>query len=132
VFLGTVQRPLLSLEVQRLVSAEDPALLGGLSSSHPQAVTGCGESERAGAQAMSTKTTTGLDQATEAVLRSPGFLAMKGLAKEIPIFIPDLRPLREDELRRFVEKRLLQGGFKQEGLRVVIHLTCWELVIPDP
>ncbi|APD47094.1 DUF1788 domain-containing protein [Synechococcus sp. CS-602] len=75
---------------------------------------------------MSTKTTTGLDQRLKQVLSQPSFLAMKGLAKEIPIFIQTYDPSEEDELRQIV-KGLLQG-LKQEGLRV-IHLDLLELVI---
>jgi hypothetical protein len=51
---------------------------------------------------------------------------MKGLAKEIPIFIQTYDPSEEDDLRQIV-KGLLQG-LKQEGLRVS-HVDLFELVI---
>ena len=75
---------------------------------------------------MSSKSTTGLDQRLRRVLTNPSFLAMKGLAKEIPIFIQTYDPSEEDDLRQIV-KGLLQG-LKQEGLRVS-HVDLFELVI---
>jgi hypothetical protein len=75
---------------------------------------------------MSSKSTTGLDQSLRRVLTNPSFLAMKGLAKEIPIFIQTYDPSEEDDLRQIV-KGLLQG-LKQEGLRVS-HVDLFELVI---
>jgi hypothetical protein len=75
---------------------------------------------------MSDKTTTGLDQRLRQVLSQPSFLAMKGLAKEIPIFIQTYDPGEEDELRQIV-KGLLRG-LKQDGLRVS-HVDLFDLVI---
>jgi hypothetical protein len=75
---------------------------------------------------MSNTTTTGLDQRLKQVLSQPSFLAMKGLAKEIPIFIQTYDPSEEDDLRRIV-KGVLQG-LKQEGLRVS-HVDLFDLVI---
>jgi len=75
---------------------------------------------------MSSKTTTGLDKRLRLVLSQPSFLAMKGLAKEIPIFIQTYDPSEEDDLREIV-KRLLRG-LKEEGLQVQ-HVDLFELVI---
>ena len=75
---------------------------------------------------MSSKSTSKLDQRLRLVLSQPSFLAMKGLAKEIPIFIQTYDPAEEDDLREIV-KRLLRG-LKEEGLQVC-HVDLFDLVI---
>jgi len=89
------------LEVQRLVSAEDPALVSGwgfLVGTPGSHGAGCGEGEVLGAQAKSTKHHRP-GSATKQVLSSP-VPGDEGLAKEIPSSSRNLRPLEEDELRR--------------------------------
>lgn len=53
------------------------------------------------------------------ILRHPDFLAMKGLANEVPIFIQTYEPAAEDAIRRMVESlavRLLNKGITVKSL----------------
>ena len=72
------------------------------------------------------KSIKGLDNRLQDVLSKSDFLKMRGLAKEVPIFIQTYHPSEEDDLRRIV------NGTKQvlikKGLRVK-HLDLFELVI---
>jgi hypothetical protein len=42
------------------------------------------------------------------ILSDPGFLAMKGLSNEVPIFIQTYEPAKEDALRRMVESLVVR------------------------
>ena len=68
----------------------------------------------------------GLDQRLQDILMRPEFLEMRGVAKEVPIFIQTYSPSDEDELRRVV------GGteqvLRQQGIRVK-HVDLFELVL---
>ena len=72
------------------------------------------------------KSIKGLDNRLQDVLSQLDFLKMRGLAKEVPIFIQTYHPSEEDDLRRIVNgtKQVL----KKKGLRVK-HLDLFELVI---
>ena len=53
------------------------------------------------------------------ILSHPSFLAMKGLANEVPIFIQTYEPAREDDIRRMVESlaiRLRNTGITTKSL----------------
>jgi Domain of unknown function (DUF1788) len=53
------------------------------------------------------------------ILSHPSFLAMKGLANEVPIFIQTYEPAREDDIRRMVESlaiRLRNTGTTAKSL----------------
>ena len=53
------------------------------------------------------------------ILSHPSFLAMKGLANEVPIFIQTYEPAREDDIRRMVESlaiRLRNTGTTTKSL----------------
>ena len=45
----------------------------------------------------------GLDQRLQDILLRPEFLEMRGVAKEVPIFIQTYNPADDDELRRVVQ-----------------------------
>ena len=72
------------------------------------------------------KSIKGLDKRLQKVLSQPDFLNMRGVAKEVPIFIQTYNPSDEDDLRRIVHgtKQVL----KKKGLRVK-HLDLFELVV---
>ena len=46
----------------------------------------------------------GLDQRLQDILQRPEFLEMRGVAKEVPIFIQTYNPADDDELRRVVQR----------------------------
>jgi hypothetical protein len=60
------------------------------------------------------------------ILGHPDFLAMKGLANEVPIFIQTYEPAREDALRRMVES--LATRLRSSGVTVQT-LDFFELVL---
>lgn len=62
------------------------------------------------------------------ILGHPNFLAMKGLANEVPIFIQTYRPEQEDALRRIVES--LAGRLRNAGI-TVRTLDLFELVLAE-
>ncbi|MBA4159440.1 MAG: DUF1788 domain-containing protein [Gemmatimonadetes bacterium] len=62
------------------------------------------------------------------ILGDPNFLAMKGLANEVPIFIQTYRPEQEDALRRMVES--LAGRLRNAGI-TVRPLDLFELVLAE-
>ena len=67
----------------------------------------------------------GLDKRLQEVLTRPEFLEMRGVAKEVPIFIQTYEPSEEDEIRQIVKG--LYQSLKQQGLRVQ-HIDLLELV----
>ncbi len=68
----------------------------------------------------------GLQQRLLDILLRPEFLEMRGVAKEVPIFIQTYNPADADELRRVVDgtKQVL----RQNGIRVK-HVDLFELVL---
>ena len=52
------------------------------------------------------------------ILSSPSFLAMKGLANEVPIFIHPYNPAEEDHVRRMVDS--LTSRLRASGLEVAV------------
>jgi hypothetical protein len=62
------------------------------------------------------------------ILGHPDFLAMKGLANEVPIFIQTYEPAQEDTLRRMVES--LAGRLRNAGI-TVRPLDLFELVLAE-
>ena len=62
------------------------------------------------------------------ILGSKDFLAMKGLANEVPIFMQTYDPKVEDDLRRMVDA--ITGRLRSTGL-VVKRLDLFELVLEE-
>lgn len=62
------------------------------------------------------------------ILKSPDFLAMKGLANEVPIFIQPYEPAHEDALRRLVES--LTTRLRSAGIATA-KLDLFELVLQE-
>jgi hypothetical protein len=75
---------------------------------------------------MSKGSTTGLDQRLRQILTRPEFLAMRGVAKEVPIFIQTYDPAEEDQLRLVVKG--VDQYLRQQGLRVK-QVDLFELVL---
>ena len=69
---------------------------------------------------------TGLDQRLQQVLTRPDFLEMRGVAKEVPIFIQTYSPADEDQLRVVVKGA--EQFLREQGLRVK-HVDLFELVL---
>ena len=68
----------------------------------------------------------GLDQRLQDILLRPEFLEMRGVAKEVPIFIQTYNPADDDELRRVVDGT--EQVLRQQGIRVK-HVDLFELVL---
>ena len=68
----------------------------------------------------------GLDQSLQDILQQPEFLEMRGVAKEVPIFIQTYNPADDDELRRVVQGT--EQVLCQKGIRVK-HVDLFELVL---
>ena len=68
----------------------------------------------------------GLDQRLQNILLRPDFLEMRGVAKEVPIFIQTYNPADDDELRRVVDGT--EQVLRQKGIRVK-HVDLFELVL---
>jgi hypothetical protein len=68
----------------------------------------------------------GLDQRLQDILLRPEFLEMRGVAKEVPIFIQTYNPSDDDELRRVVDGT--EQVLRQQGIRVK-HVDLFELVL---
>ena len=68
----------------------------------------------------------GLDQRLQDILLRPEFLEMRGVAKEVPIFIQTYSPADDDELRRVVQGT--EQVLRQQGIRVK-HVDLFELVL---
>ena len=62
------------------------------------------------------------------IFRHPNFLAMKGLANEVPIFIQTYEPALEDTLRRLVDS--LTSRLRTAGIATV-KLDLFELVLQE-
>lgn len=62
------------------------------------------------------------------ILGAPPFLAMKGLANEVPIFVQTYEPAQEDALRRMVDG--LATRLRNTGL-TVCTLDLFELVLQE-
>jgi hypothetical protein len=62
------------------------------------------------------------------ILSHPTFLAMKGLANEVPIFIQTYDPAREDAVRRMVDG--LAGRLQSTGL-ILKSLDLFKLVLDE-
>ncbi|NQW38177.1 MAG: DUF1788 domain-containing protein [Cyanobacteria bacterium] len=69
---------------------------------------------------------TGLDKRLQEVLTRPEFLELRGVAKEVPIFIQTYCPECEDQLRVVV--KATEQFLRKQGLRVV-HEDLFELVL---
>jgi hypothetical protein len=69
---------------------------------------------------------TGLDKRLQEVLSRPEFLEMRGIAKEVPIFIQTYSPANEDQLRLVVKGA--EQYLRKQGLRVK-HVDLFELVL---
>jgi len=69
---------------------------------------------------------TGLDKRLQEVLTRPEFLEMRGVAKEVPIFIQTYCPECEDQLRVVVKGAELY--LRKQGLRAK-HVDLFELVL---
>ncbi len=69
---------------------------------------------------------TGLDKRLQEVLTRPEFLEMRGVAKEVPIFIQTYSPADEDQLRLVVKGA--EQYLRKQGLRVK-HVDLFELVL---
>jgi hypothetical protein len=69
---------------------------------------------------------TGLDKRLQEVLTRPEFLEMRGVAKEVPIFIQTYNPSDEDKLR--VAVKGAEQFLRKQGLRVK-HVDLFELVL---
>ena len=72
------------------------------------------------------KNTKDLDKRLQNILSSSDFLEMRGIAKEVPIFIQTYSPSDEDDIFRIVKgiKKVLE----KKGIRVK-HIDLFELVI---
>ena len=68
----------------------------------------------------------GLDKRLQEVLTRPEFLEMRGVAKEVPIFIQTYSPADEDQLRVVVKGA--EQFLRKQGLRVK-HVDLYELVL---
>ncbi len=68
----------------------------------------------------------GLDKRLQEILTRPDFLEMRGVAKEVPIFIQTYSPADDDHLRRVV--RSVEQHLRKQGLRVR-HVDLFELVL---
>ncbi len=68
----------------------------------------------------------GLDKRLQEVLTRPEFLEMRGVAKEVPIFIQTYSPADEDQLRVVVKGA--EQYLRKQGLRVK-HVDLFELVL---
>lgn len=68
----------------------------------------------------------GLDKRLQQVLTRPEFLEMRGVAKEVPIFIQTYSPADEDALRVVVKGA--EQYLRKQGLRVK-HVNLFELVL---
>jgi Domain of unknown function (DUF1788) len=68
----------------------------------------------------------GLDKRLQEVLTRPEFLEMRGVAKEVPIFIQTYSPSDDDQLRLVV--RGVEQHLRKQGLRVK-HVDLFELVL---
>lgn len=62
------------------------------------------------------------------ILSSADFLAMKGLANEVPIFIQTYKPEEEDDLRRMVSA--LANRLRNTGITIVM-LDLFDLVLDE-
>jgi hypothetical protein len=69
---------------------------------------------------------TGLDKRLQDILTRPEFLEMRGVAKEVPIFIQTYSPADDDQLRLVV--RGVEQHLRKQGLRVK-HVDLFELVL---
>ena len=69
---------------------------------------------------------TGLDKRLQEILTRPEFLEMRGVAKEVPIFIQTYSPSDDDQLRLVV--RGVEQHLRKQGLRVK-HVDLFELVL---
>jgi hypothetical protein len=69
---------------------------------------------------------TGLDKRLQEILTRPEFLEMRGVAKEVPIFIQTYSPADDDQLRLVV--RGVEQHLRKQGLRVN-HVDLFELVL---
>jgi hypothetical protein len=69
---------------------------------------------------------TGLDKRLQKVLTRSEFLEMRGVAKEVPIFIQTYCPECEDQLRVVVKST--EQFLRKQGLRVK-HVDLFELVL---
>jgi hypothetical protein len=69
---------------------------------------------------------TGLDKRLQEVLTRPDFLEMRGMGKEVPIFIQTYSPADEDQLRVVVKGA--EQFLRKQGLRVK-HVDLFELVL---
>jgi hypothetical protein len=69
---------------------------------------------------------TGLDKRLQQVLTRPEFLEMRGVAKEVPIFIQTYSPADEDPLRVVVKGA--EQFLRKQGLRVK-NVDLFELVL---
>ena len=68
----------------------------------------------------------GLDLRLRDILLRPEFLEMRGVAKEVPIFIQTYNPADDDELRRVVDGT--EQVLRQQGIRVK-HVDLFEMVL---
>ena len=68
----------------------------------------------------------GLDRRLQEVLTRPEVLEMRGVAKEVPIFIQTYNPSDEDKLRVVVKGA--EQFLRKQGLRVK-HVDLFELVL---
>ena len=68
----------------------------------------------------------GLDKRLQEVLTRPDFLEMRGVAKEVPIFIQTYSPADEDQLRVVVKGA--EQFLRKQGLRVK-QVDLFELVL---
>jgi hypothetical protein len=68
----------------------------------------------------------GLDKRLQEVLTRPEFLEMRGVAKEVPIFIQTYSPADDDQLRLVV--RGVEQHLRKQGLRVK-HVDLFALVL---
>lgn len=68
----------------------------------------------------------GLDKRLQEILTRPEFLEMRGVAKEVPIFIQTYMPAEDDQLRKVV--RGVEQHLRKQGLRVK-HVDLFELVL---
>jgi Domain of unknown function (DUF1788) len=69
---------------------------------------------------------TGLDKRLQQILSRPEFLEMRGVAKEVPIFIQTYEPADEDQLRLVVKG--VEQHLRKQGLRVKL-VDLFELVL---
>jgi hypothetical protein len=77
---------------------------------------------------MTTSTVTSLSERLYDVLRHPGFLSMRGLANEVPIFIQTYDPQDEDDLRRMVDS--LAARLRNDGV-VMKVIDLFNLVLAE-